>query len=252
MTKGERRVPIHLASGTDTRQTWLPVLEDDIRNFLFELMPPEHAPAHVRLAFHDAGTFDQRTRTGGANGSIRLTDEVRRAENTGWGQECLALLNEARQRFPDVSWADLVAVGAAAAIARCGGPTISVGLGRSDATEPAPAHRLPGGYEGPALLRTLFGRMGFSARELVALAGAHTLGHTQRVAFTDEPWVFSNAYYGELLEHHGGRFPPSDNGLLEDPELRGYVEQYARDEPRFFADFADAFRRLTWLGSTLR
>jgi hypothetical protein len=31
--------------------------------------------------------------------------------------------------------------------------------------------------------------------------------------------------------------------------LRPYVELSAADEPRFLADFADAFRRLTWLGN---
>ena len=32
-------------------------------------------------------------------------------------------------------------------------------------------------------------------------------------------------------------------------QLRQFVEEYARDESRFLADFATAFRRLTWLGN---
>jgi hypothetical protein len=35
---------------------------------------------------------------------------------------------------------------------------------------------------------------------------------------------------------------------VDDPDLRPYVELYAADEPRFLADFAVAFRQLTWLG----
>ena len=84
-------------------------LEADLREFLVELMPIEHAPAHLRLAFHDAGTYDGRTRTGGAHGTVHLLEELRRGDNTGWGQSCIELLAEARVSYPQVSWADLVA-----------------------------------------------------------------------------------------------------------------------------------------------
>ncbi|HEX8968464.1 MAG TPA: peroxidase family protein [Chloroflexota bacterium] len=224
-------------------------LEAEVRALLVELMPIEHAPAHLRLAFHDAGTFEARTFSGGAHGTIHLLDEVRRAENTGWGQVCLALLAEVRAEYPELSWADLVALGGAAAIQRCGGPVIEIGLGRQDGGEPAPPGRLPGGYEGAALLKATFARMGMGARELVALSGAHTLGHAQRRGFTADPLVFSNAYFVHLVEGQDDALLTSDRALLRDPQLRSYVELYAADEARFMADFADAFRRLTWLGN---
>ncbi len=41
---------------------------------------------------------------------------------------------------------------------------------------------------------------------------------------------------------------PSDIALIEDPHYRKWVEVYAKDEPRFFADFAAAFARLIALG----
>src|SRR6202158_4075590 len=88
--------------------TLLPeVLEAEVREYLVELMPLEHAPAHLRLAFHDAGTYDARTRSGGAHGSVHLLEELRRADNTGWGQPCIELLAEARARHPTVSWVDI-------------------------------------------------------------------------------------------------------------------------------------------------
>jgi L-ascorbate peroxidase len=226
------------------------LLETEVRDYLTELMPLEHAPSHLRLAFHDAGTYDASTGIGGAHGGIHLLDVVRRAENTGWGQECLALLDMVRERFPGLGWADAIAIGASAAILKCGGPSIELGLGRTDTDVPPPMHKLPGGYEGPVLIRKIFERMGFSAQELVVLSGAHTLGHVQRRPFTPDIWVFSNSYYRELLE-----FPTStlrlitDNALLEDPELLPWVELYASDEERFFADFAVTFRKLTWLGN---
>jgi L-ascorbate peroxidase len=224
-------------------------LEAALRTHLVELMPLEHAPAHLRLAFHDAGTYDRRTRTGGAHGTIHLPEELQRGDNTGWGQPCIELLEEVRASFPTVSWADLVAVGGAAAVEKCGGPAITIGLGRTDAAEPAPAHRLPGGYEGAGLLKTIFARMGLGVRELVALSGAHTLGHTQRRPFTPQPWVFSNAFFVQLLTQNGSALLGTDTALLQDPELRPFVELYAADEARFVAEFAEAFRRMTWLGN---
>jgi L-ascorbate peroxidase len=224
-------------------------LEEAIREFLVDLMPVEHAPAHVRLAFHDAGTYDVQTGSGGAHGSVHLIDEIRRADNTGWGQECLSLLELAKERFPEVSWADLVAIGGAAGIQRCGGPAIRVGLGRTDSDQVSPPHRLPGGYEGATMLKRMFARMGLGVRDLVVLSGAHTLGHTQRKPFTSDPWVFSNSYYTQLVELKGSALLGTDTAMIEDPELRPYVELYARDQDQFLADFADAYYRMTWLGN---
>jgi len=224
-------------------------LEAEVREFFVDLMPVEHAPAHLRLAFHDAGTYDRASGTGGAHGTVHLTEELRRADNTGWGTACMELITEAKAAYPSVSWADLIAVGGAAAVQKCGGPVMQIGLGRSDAAEVSPPHRLPGGYEGASMLKAMFARMGLGPRELVALSGAHTLGHTQRKPFTRDPWVFSNAYFTQLVELRGSSLLQTDTAILEDPDLRPYVELYARDESQFWADFADAFRRLTWLGN---
>jgi L-ascorbate peroxidase len=224
-------------------------LETEVREFLVDLMPLEHAPAHLRLAFHDAGTYDRATGTGGAHGAVHLTDEIRRAGNTGWGQTCMELIAEAKEAYPKLSWADLVALGGAAAVQKCGGPVIEIGLGRSDTTEISPPNRLPGGYEGADMLKRMFARMGLAPRDLVALSGAHTLGHTQRKPFTEDPWVFSNAYYTQLVRLKGSQILQTDTAMLDDPELRPYVELYARDQAQFWLDFADAFRRLTWLGN---
>jgi L-ascorbate peroxidase len=223
-------------------------LEAEVREYLLEMMPLEHAPAHLRLAFHDAGTYDARTGEGGADGSVRLVEELRRADNAGWGQACITLLAEVKDAYPDVSWADLIALGGAAAVQKCGGPTMRIGLGRRDGDAAAPPHRLPGGYEGPRLLKTMFERMGLGVRDLVALSGAHTLGHQQSHPFTPDPWVFSNSYFVQLLKRDRRVLFPSDESLLGDPELRALVELYARDEAQFLADFEAAYTRLTWLG----
>jgi L-ascorbate peroxidase len=84
----------------------------------------------------------------------------------------------------------------------------------------------------------------------VALLGAHTLGHTQRRPFTSHPWVFSNAYFVQLLAQDKSPLLGTDTAMVGDPDLRPFVELYAANESRFLADFADAFRRLTWLGNS--
>ncbi len=224
-------------------------LEADVREWLVDLMPLEHAPAHLRLAFHDAGTYELRTQTGGAHGTIRLPAELGRGANTGWGHACLELLAEAKASYPMISWADLIALGGAAAIQKCEGPVIEISLGRLDGDTAAPTNRLPGGFEDAYLLKRKFGRMGLSPRDLVALTGAHVLGHTQRQPFTSNPWRFSNAFFVELIEKGGSSILPTDTELLRDPDLRQFVELYASDQQCFFEDFAAAFRRLTWLGN---
>jgi L-ascorbate peroxidase len=225
-------------------------LEDEVRAYIRTRLPLERAPAQLRLAFHDAGTYDVRTHSGGAHGAIHLLAELVRTENSAM-IVCVDLLTQTKAAYPAVSWADLVALGGAAAVEKCGGPTIRVGLGRVDAAEPAPEHRLPTSDDGPTQLRALFTRLGLGSRELVALSGAHTLGHAGGRPFTSQPFTFSNRYFRSLI---GAANDPSDGllasdrALLADSELRELVQQYAADEATFFADFASAYRRLTWLG----
>ena len=127
-------------------------------------------------------------------------------------------------------------------------------------------------------LRDIFYRMGFNDQEIVALSGAHALGrcHTDRSGYWG-PWTraettFSNEYFRELIEnkwtikktHHGAKWTgpeqyedptgdlmmlPSDMQLIRDPAFRKYCEIYAKDEDKFFADFAKAFQKLNELGS---
>ena len=42
---------------------------------------------------------------------------------------------------------------------------------------------------------------------------------------------------------------PSDLALLDDASFKKYVELYAKDEKRFFADFSQAFQKLEELGA---
>lgn len=228
-----------------------PTVESEVREFIRARLPPELAPAQLRLAFHDAGPFDVETHAGGADGSIRLAAEMGRSENTGWSVPCIALLTEAKARFPHVSWADLIAVGGAAAVALCDGPIISVGLGRRDAVAPEAEHRLPTGDADAPRLNAIFVAMGLSRQDLVVLSGAHTLGRNAAGPFTRDPDRFTNSYFQHLLASEDDpalALLPSDRALLDDPDLRLFVERYARDADAFARDFAVTYRKMTWLG----
>jgi len=163
-------------------------------------------PIMVRLAWHDAGTFDKNVKAewpgaGGANGSIRFEPEILHGANAGL-VNAHNLLVPIREQFPAVSYADLYQMASARAIETAGGPNLGIRYGRVDVESPdgcAPEGNLPdaeagpegkfGGPGGTALtedpearghLRKVFYRMGFDDEGIVALSGAHTLGRAYK------------------------------------------------------------------------
>jgi catalase (peroxidase I) len=74
-----------------------------------------------------------------------------------------------------------------------------------------PDGRLPDADKGSAVanvkhLRGIFGRMGFSDQEIVALSGAHNLGkcHYEDSGYegvwSETPWKFDNSYFNILIK----------------------------------------------------
>lgn len=90
----------------------------------------------LRLVFHDAGTFSSSQGQGGANASVRF--ELKRPENSGLNRawKVIELAKQELKGTPAesrVSYADLIALGGAYAVAVTGGPNITVELGNSRA-----------------------------------------------------------------------------------------------------------------------
>src|SRR2546423_13042957 len=96
--------------------------------------------------------------------------------------------------FPWISYSDLWTLAGVCAIQEMQGPIIPWRPGRQDrdAAFCTPDGRLPDASQGKDHLRSIFYRMGFDDREIVALSGAHSLGrcHTDRSGF-EGPWSFS-------------------------------------------------------------
>ena len=148
---------------------------------------PAVAAPLVRLAFHDAATFDH-GQVGGPNGSIQFELEDRSA-NRGLHKPLDLVQHSIRS---GLSLADTIALTGAQAIESAGGPEIRIRLGRIDATEADAiqlqrplrkstdrslvATTLPSPGLDSDGLRLYFARLGLSEREFVALSGVHGMG----------------------------------------------------------------------------
>ncbi|XP_059429619.1 L-ascorbate peroxidase, cytosolic-like [Corylus avellana] len=214
------------------------------------------APIMLRLAFHSAGTFDVKTRTGGPFGTMKQSEELGHAANSGL-DIAVRLLEPIKEQFPTLSYADFYQLAGVVAVEVAGGPEIPFHPGREDKPELPPEGRLPDANKGCDHLRVVFGKqMGLSDQDIVALSGAHTLGrgHKERSGFegpwTTNPLIFDNSYFKELLsgEKEGLLQLPSDKALLSDTVFRPLVDKYAADEDAFFVDFAEAHLKLSELG----
>jgi len=231
-------------------------------------------PTLVRLAWHSSGTYSKEDRTGGSEGA-----RMRFQNEGGWGanaglNKARAFLESIKAKYPGITYSDLWVLGGVAAIEYMGGPAVPFRPGRQDypdETAVLPDGRLPDASKKSDHIRDIFYRMGFNDQEIVALAGAHSLGrcHTENSGFlgpwTRSPTTFSNMYFKELLnnkwtpkkwngplqyEDPSGELMmlPADLALIEDPKFRVYVELYANDSNKFAQDFTKAFKKLTELG----
>ncbi|XP_031745196.1 L-ascorbate peroxidase 3 isoform X2 [Cucumis sativus] len=211
----------------------------------------------LRLAWHDAGTYDVVTKIGGPNGSIRNEEEFSHGSNNGL-KKAIDFCEEVKSKHPKITYADLYQLAGVVAVEVTGGPTIDFVPGRKDSNICPKEGQLPDAKKGAPHLRDIFYRMGLSDKDIVALSGGHTLGraHPERSGFdgpwTEDPLKFDNSYFVELLkgEAEGLLKLPTDKALLEDPEFRQYVELYAKDEDAFFKDYAASHKKLSELGFT--
>ncbi|CAM9988620.1 unnamed protein product [Pylaiella littoralis] len=239
----------------------------------------------VRLAWHASGTYCKADGTGGSNGAcMRMSPEKDWGANAGLGVG-RKFVGELKAVYPEASYADLWTLAGATAISYMGGPEIAWYPGRTDSDKPTtvPDGRLPDADKGTIggtiqHIRDIFGRMGFSDREMVALIGAHAVGrcHTEASGYWG-PWsnaesTFSNEYFRLLVEekwtikttHNGNKWTgpeqfedpsgqlmmlPSDMALVWDKDFRKVVEEYTADEELFFKDFSSAFAKLISLGT---
>ena len=247
------------AAGVSVADT--PEIRAALAAALAKAVPANKAPSVLRLAFHDAGTYNLAAGDGGPNGSVVL--ELDRPESFGLKRGVKPVL-EAQSLLvgtpaASVSLADLIQVAGAHAVQVTGGPAITVPLGRLDVAAADPAGRMPPETMTAPELIAHFAAAGFTTRELVALAGAHTIGGKGFGA----PLVFDNTYYKTLLAKpwsdpkasaddramasHIGL--PSDHALPEEASCLEWVEKYAADQGAWLNDFSAAYVKMGCLGA---
>lgn len=131
----------------------------------------------IRLGFHDAGAWNSSLDSGGADGSILLSGELPRKENNGLSP----IADQTNAWFSEykgygISMADLIQFGALTATVVCpGGPRIKSLVGRKDSSALPPEGLLPSPFQDAPALIDLFEAKTFTASDLVALVGAHTV-----------------------------------------------------------------------------
>jgi len=230
-----------------------------------------YAPILVRLAWHASGTYDSIGKDGGSNGAtMRFDPESGHGGNKGL-DVARNLLEPLKKKYPDLSYGDLWILGGCVAIEHMGGPRIEFRHGRKDKADGktcTPDGRLPDATKGASHIREVFSRQGFTDQETVALIGAHCIGrcHLDRSGYdgiwTNSPTTFTNDFFVQLLDRKWTKkknkagveqyydetgtlmMLPADYALLDDREYKKWVDIYAKDEDKFFKDFAKAFQKL--------
>ncbi|MCL7043334.1 hypothetical protein MKW94_024467 [Papaver nudicaule] len=178
-----------------------------------------------------------------------------------------------------VSCADILTVAARDSVVALGGRSWNVPLGRRDsrtASATAANNNLPGPASSLNNLIGSFGNKGFTAKEMVTLSGAHTIGvsrclhfrnriHTETnidmafanslkgicplsggtnnlAPFDSTPTVFDNTYYRNLVSRRG--LLHSDQVLFNGGSADAQVIAYSNNNPTFLSDFAAAMVKM--------
>ncbi|KAI9175161.1 hypothetical protein LWI28_028339 [Acer negundo] len=186
-----------------------------------------------------------------------------------------------------VSCSDILAEAARDLIVMQGGPFYTVPLGRKDglvSKAETVEGNLPRSNMSMDQMLKIFEVKGFSAREMVALMGAHTIGFAHCTEFKDRIYKYSkktptdpeiNPKYAEALKSlcandtdgtmsafndvltptkfdnmyfknlpRGLAALASDHMLIKDPRTKGFAEWFAANQTAFFEEFGRGMQKL--------
>jgi catalase (peroxidase I) len=216
------------------------------------------------MGFHDAGSWDENSSDGGADGSLLMDfGEHERPENNGL-QKTRTLLRSVQEKYK-VGYADLVQYAHNHATISCPkGPRVRTFIGRKDATKANPTGLLPDTHDDPDNLIALFKRKGLSERDLAALVGAHATAH-QRFVDTSPaavnkpldttPGVWDVEFYNDTLNNPSGSTAdqkvfvlPSDKALSQHPKTSGDWHRFVGNQGGWNADYSRAYIKVSLFG----
>ncbi|CAO2836534.1 unnamed protein product [Amaranthus hypochondriacus] len=267
-----------------------PMIEGIVRNAVSRALQddPTLAGPLLRLHFHDCWIQ-------GCDASILLdSTKDNTAEKDSPGNLSLRgydLIDDIKDELEDqcpgvVSCADIIAMAARDAVFLSGGPIYDMPKGRKDGkrSKIEDTINLPFPTFNSSELIRVFGQRGFTAQEMVALSGAHTLGVARCSSFknrlskfdathdidpsldadfaqtlsktcsagdkAEQPFDntrndFDNDYFQALQNKVG--LLTSDQTLYDTPRTRGIVNAYAMNQAMFFLDFQRAMVKMSLL-----
>ncbi|CAA2987428.1 L-ascorbate peroxidase 3, peroxisomal [Olea europaea subsp. europaea] len=175
------------------------------------------APIMLRLAWHDAGTYDVNTKTGGPNGSIRNEEEYTHSANSGL-KIALDFCEQVKFKCPKITYADLYQV-----------------------AMPNLEQRVSGFPWNLMRAKLLY----FSICEL-ALSNIYlTIDIKDILGITDMPKFFNGTYNACVLQNKLEVF------LLQlEYDFNLFLVVHLGDEDAFFKDYAESHKKLSELGFT--
>lgn len=196
----------------------------------------------IRLGFHDAAAWNSSLPSGGADGSIVLNaQEAARADNKGL-EDIIAQTKTWYDQYKGmgISMADLIQMSAITAVAACpGGPRIRAFVGRKDSTDLPPEGLIPSVKADAKTNVALFEAKTFSASDLVALVGAHSVSQqffvdTSKAGASQDttPGTWDTSFYGQTA---GSSTPPgvfkfpSDVSLASSDQTSGTWKAFSTD-----------------------
>ncbi|XP_076893845.1 cationic peroxidase 1-like [Bidens hawaiensis] len=178
-----------------------------------------------------------------------------------------------------VSCADILSTAARDSAVALGGPSWTVVFGRRDSTTAslsAANSNLPGPASSLSALISSFSNKGFTANEMVALSGAHTIGQARCTTFRNRiynenninasfatsvrrncpssggdnnlspldstPTTFDNRYFSDLINQRG--LLHSDQELFNGGSADAQVRTYSSNPATFSRDFASAMVKM--------
>ncbi|KAH9999716.1 peroxidase [Xylariaceae sp. FL0662B] len=219
------------------------------------------AAGAIRQGFHDAATWDKNSAYGGADGSLLLSDEMTRSENRGL-ENISAQTNTWFDEYKQygISMADLIQTAAIVATVSCpGGPRIRAFIGRKDDSRAGPTGKLPLPAQDAQFLIDLFAAKTFTASDLIALIGAHTVSKQRFVdparagASQDTtPALWDTRFYSETIAGDNKTIFifHSDKSLSNYPTTKAQFGLFAGQggQALWSPFYAQAYFRMSMLG----
>lgn len=272
--------------------TSCPNLESIVRIHLLQVLENDttQAAGLLRLHFHDC--FVQ-----GCDGSVLLDgsasgpSEKSAIPNLTLRAAAFKIINDLQALIQNqcgqvVSCSDITALAARESILLSGGPYYNLPLGRRDsqnfATTNITLANLPPPTFNTTSLLNLFTAKNFTATDLVALSGGHTIGIGNCASFTNRlyptqdsnmdktfannlkltcpasnttnttnldlrtPNIFDNKYFVDLMNRQG--LFTSDQDLYTDSRTKSIVTSFAVNQTLFFEKFIDGMIKMGQLG----